>query len=151
MDNAAGWILELDRGHGIPYEGNYSAWLEAKEKRLAIEAKQATARQKSIQAELQWVRTQPKGRHAKSRARLAKFEELNSREFQTRKETMELYIPPGPRLGDLVLELEHLRMGFGENLLIEALSFRVPRVAIVGIIGGNGAGQSTPFRLTAGP
>lgn len=150
LDNAAGWILELDRGHGIPYEGNYSAWLEAKEKRLAIEAKQATARQKSIQAELQWVRTQPKGRHAKSRARLAKFEELNSREFQTRKETMELYIPPGPRLGDLVLELEHVSMGFGENLLIEDLSFRVPRGAIVGIIGGNGAGKSTLFRLIAG-
>lgn len=150
LDNAAGWILELDRGRGIPYEGNYSAWLEAKEKRLAVEEKQASARQKSIQAELQWVRTQPRGRHAKSQARLAKFEELNSREFQTRNETMELYIPPGPRLGDLVLELAHIKMGFGENLLIEDLSFSVPRGAIVGIIGGNGTGKSTLFRLIAG-
>lgn len=150
LDNAAGWILELDRGRGIPYEGNYSAWLEAKEKRLAVEEKQASARQKSIQAELQWVRTQPRGRHAKSQARLAKFEELNSREFQTRNETMELYIPPGPRLGDLVLELAHINMGFGENLLIEDLSFSVPRGAIVGIIGGNGTGKSTLFRLIAG-
>jgi ATP-binding cassette ChvD family protein len=149
LDNAAGWILELDRGHGIPYEGNYSAWLEAKEKRLAVEEKQATARQKSIQAELKWVRTQPKGRHAKSQARLAKFEELNSQEFQTRNETMELYIPPGPRLGDLVLELEHVSMGFGENLLMEDLTFSVPRGAIVGIIGGNGSGKSTLFRLIA--
>jgi len=150
LDNAAGWILELDRGHGIPYEGNYSAWLEAKEKRLAIEEKQSAARQKSIQAELEWVRTQPKGRHAKSQARLTKFEELNSQEFQSRNETMELYIPPGPRLGDLVLELEHVNMGFGDNLLIEDLSFSVPPGAIVGIIGGNGAGKSTLFRLIAG-
>jgi ATP-binding cassette ChvD family protein len=149
LDNAAGWILELDRGHGIPYEGNYSAWLTAKEKRLAVEAKQAAARQRSIQAELEWVRTQPKGRHAKSQARLAKFDELNSQEFQSRNETMELYIPPGPRLGDLVLELEHVNMGFGDNLLIEDLSFSVPPGAIVGIIGGNGAGKSTLFRLIA--
>jgi sulfate-transporting ATPase len=150
LDNAAGWILELDRGRGIPYEGNYSAWLEAKEKRLAVEEKQSAARQKTIQAELEWVRTQPKGRHAKSQARLAKFEELNSQEFQSRNETMELYIPPGPRLGDLVLELAHVSMGFGETLLMEDLNLSVPRGAIVGIIGGNGAGKSTLFRLIAG-
>jgi ATP-binding cassette ChvD family protein len=150
LDNAAGWILELDRGYGIPYEGNYSAWLEAKEKRLAVEEKQEQSRQRSIKAELEWVRTQPKARQAKNRARLARFEELNSTEFQKRNETLELYIPPGPRLGDLVLEASHINKKFGEKVLIEDLSFTVPRGAIVGIIGGNGAGKSTLFRMICG-
>jgi ATP-binding cassette ChvD family protein len=150
LDNAAGWILELDRGYGIPYEGNYSAWLEAKEKRLAIEEKQEQSRQRSIKAELEWVRTQPKARQAKNQARLARFEELNSTEFQKRNETLELYIPPGPRLGDLVLEVHHINKKFGEKVLIEDLSFTVPRGAIVGIIGGNGAGKSTLFRMICG-
>ncbi len=150
LDNAAGWILELDRGYGIPYEGNYSAWLDAKEKRLEIEEKQEHSRQKSIKAELEWVRSQPKARQAKNRARLARFEELNSQEFQQRNETLELYIPPGPRLGDLVLEVEHLNKGFGDKMLIDDLSFTVPKGAIVGIIGGNGAGKSTLFRMICG-
>jgi ATP-binding cassette ChvD family protein len=150
LDNAAGWILELDRGYGIPYEGNYSAWLDAKEKRLAGEEKQEQSRQRSIKAELEWVRTQPKARQAKNRARLARFEELNSTEFQKRNETLELYIPPGPRLGDLVLEASHINKKFGEKVLIEDLSFTVPRGAIVGIIGGNGAGKSTLFRMICG-
>lgn len=150
LDNAAGWILELDRGYGIPYEGNYSAWLEAKEKRLQTEERQEAARQKSIKAELEWVKTQPKARQAKNKARLARFEELNSQEFQTRNETQELYIPPGPRLGDMILEVNHVNKGFGESMLIDDLSFTVPRGAIVGIIGGNGAGKSTLFRMICG-
>ena len=150
LDNAAGWILELDRGYGIPYEGNYSAWLAAKEKRLAVEEKREASRQKTIKAELEWVQTQPKARHAKNRARLARFEELNSQEFQRRSETMELYIPPGPRLGDVVLEVESVSKGFGDELLIDDLSFSVPPGAIVGIIGGNGAGKSTLFRMICG-
>ena len=150
LDNAAGWILELDRGQGIPFEGNYSDWLFAKEKRLEIEANKETARQKSIKAELDWVRSQPKARQAKNKARLARFEELNSREFQTRNETQELYIPPGDRLGDKVLEVENLSKSFGEKILIENLSFSVPKGAIVGIIGGNGAGKSTLFKIITG-
>ena len=150
LDNAAGWILELDRGYGIPYEGNYSAWLAAKEKRLAVEEKREVSRQKTIKAELEWVQTQPKARHAKNRARLARFEELNSQEFQRRSETMELYIPPGPRLGDVVVEVENVSKGFGDELLIDNLSFSVPPGAIVGIIGGNGAGKSTLFRMICG-
>jgi sulfate-transporting ATPase len=150
LDNAAGWILELDRGYGIPYEGNYSAWLEAKDKRLGIEQKHEATRQKTIKSELEWVRTQPKARHAKNQARLARFEELNSQEFQRRSETMELYIPPGPRLGDVVLEIENVSKGFGDELLIDNLSFSVPKGAIVGIIGGNGAGKSTLFRMICG-
>ena len=150
LDNAAGWILELDRGYGIPYEGNYSAWLAAKEKRLAVEEKREASRQKTIKAELEWVQTQPKARHAKNRARLARFEELNSQEFQRRSETMELYIPPGPRLGDVVVEVENVSKGFGDELLIDDLSFSVPAGAIVGIIGGNGAGKSTLFRMICG-
>ena len=150
LDNAAGWILELDRGHGIPYEGNYSTWLEAKEKRLQVEQRQEAARQKAIKAELEWVRTQPKARQAKNRARLARFEELNSQEFQTRNETQEIYIPPGPRLGDKVLEVNGVSKAFDDRLLISELSFSVPKGAIVGIIGGNGAGKSTLFRMISG-
>jgi len=150
LDNAAGWILELDRGHGIPYEGNYTTWLEAKEKRLEIEAKQEAAREKTIKSELEWVRSNPKGRQAKSKARLARFEELNSQEFQKRNETTELYIPPGPRLGDKVIEVKNLTKGFGDRILINDLSFSVPKGAIVGIIGGNGAGKTTFLRMLTG-
>ncbi len=150
LDNAAGWILELDRGYGIPYEGNYSDWLDAKEKRLQVEESREAARQKSIKSELEWVRTQPKARQAKNKARLARFDELNSQEFQTRNETQELYIPPGPRLGDTVLEVEGVTKKFGDTVLIDNLSFSVPKGAIIGIIGGNGAGKSTLFRMIAG-
>ena len=150
LDNVAGWILELDRGHGIPWKGNYSSWLEQKDQRLAVEEKQSSARQKTIQRELEWVRTNPKGRHAKSRARLARFEELASQEFQKRNETQELYIPPGPRLGDLVVEASNLRKGFGDKLLVDNLSFSLPPGGIVGIIGPNGAGKTTLFRMIIG-
>src|SRR5690606_17562235 len=150
LDNVAGWILELDRGHGIPYEGNYTTWLEAKEKRLETEEKQEQSRQKAIKHELEWVRTNPKGRHAKNKARLARFEEMNSQEFQSRNETNEIYIPPGPRLGDKVIEIDHLKKRYGDRVLIEDLSFKVPKGAIVGIIGGNVAGKSTLFRMING-
>ena len=149
LDNVAGWILELDRGHGIPWEGNYSNWLEQKEKRLEIEEKQESARMKAMKAELEWVRTNPKGRHAKSKARLQRFEELSNQETQARNETKEIYIPPGPRLGDVVVEAEGIRKGFGDRLLIEDLSFRLPPGGIVGIIGPNGAGKTTLFRMMA--
>jgi len=150
LDNAAGWILELDRGHGIPYEGNYSNWLEAKEARLQTEAKQQAAHEKTIKSELEWVRANPKGRQSKSKARIARFEELNSQEFQKRNETQELYIPPGPRLGDKVLEVNSLCKGFGDKTLIDNLSFSVPKGSIVGIIGGNGAGKTTFLRMLVG-
>ena len=150
LDNVAGWILELDRGHGIPWEGNYSSWLEQKQKRLEIEEKQETARQRAMKAELEWVRTNPKGRHAKSKARLAAFDDLASQEMQRRNETKELYIPPGPRLGDLVVEAKNLRKGYGDRLLIDDLSFNLPRGGIVGIIGPNGAGKTTLFRMITG-
>jgi len=150
LDNAAGWILELDRGHGIPYEGNYTTWLEAKEKRLDRESKQQAAHERTIKSELEWVRANPKGRQSKSKARLARFEELNSQEFQNRNETQELYIPPGPRLGDKVIEVKGLSKGFDDKNLIEDLSFSIPKGSIVGIIGGNGAGKTTFLRMLVG-
>jgi ATP-binding cassette ChvD family protein len=150
LDNVAGWILELDRGHGIPYEGNYSNWLEQKEKRLAHEESTEKARQKAMASELEWVRTNPKGRQAKSKARLRQFEELSSASYQKRNETNEIYIPPGPRLGDVVIEVENLRKGFGDKLLIDDLSFILPPGGIMGVIGANGAGKTTLFRMITG-
>jgi len=150
LDNVAGWILELDRGHGIPWEGNYSSWLEQKERRLEVEEKQEAARVRTMKHELDWVRSNPKGRHAKSKARLARFEELQSQELQARNETNEIYIPPGPRLGDLVIEAQGLRKAYGERLLYEDLSFNLPKGGIVGIIGPNGAGKTTLFRILTG-
>ena len=150
LDNAAGWILELDRGHGIPYEGNYSAWLETKESRLNTEEKQQAAHERTIKSELEWVRANPKGRQSKSKARIARFEELNSQDFQKRNETQELYIPPGPRLGDKVIEVNHLSKAFADKTLIEDLSFAIPKGSIVGIIGGNGAGKTTFLRMLVG-
>ncbi|HBA66030.1 MAG TPA: energy-dependent translational throttle protein EttA [Methylococcaceae bacterium] len=150
LDNVAGWILELDRGQGIPWEGNYSSWLEQKEKRLELEERQETSRMKSMKAELEWVRSNPKGRHAKSKARLARFEELSSQEAQKRNETQEIYIPPGPRLGDIVIHADNINKGFDDRLLINDLSFKLPPGGIVGIIGPNGAGKTTLFRMMAG-
>ncbi len=150
LDNVAGWILELDRGHGIPWEGNYSSWLEQKEHRLEQEERAEAARIKAMKSELEWVRTAPKGRHAKSKARLKRFEELASQEYQKRSETKELYIPPGPRLGDRVIEVENLSKQFGDRVLYQGLSFNVPRGAIVGIIGPNGVGKTTLFRMITG-
>ncbi|MCT8574357.1 energy-dependent translational throttle protein EttA [Glaesserella parasuis] len=150
LDNVAGWILELDRGEGIPWEGNYSSWLEQKEKRLEQEQAAENARQKSIAKELEWVRQNPKGRQAKSKARMARFEELNSGEYQKRNETNELFIPPGPRLGDKVIEVNNLTKSYGDRTLIDDLSFSIPKGAIVGIIGANGAGKSTLFRMLSG-
>jgi sulfate-transporting ATPase len=150
LDNVAGWILELDRGQGIPYEGNYSSWLDQKGKRLDQEEKQETAHRKALKAELEWVRTSPSARQAKSKARLKRFEELNSKDFQKRCETQELYIPPGPRLGDLVIEAKNLTKRFGDRVLFENLSFNIPPGAVVGIIGPNGAGKSTLFKILNG-
>ncbi len=150
LDNVAGWILELDRGEGIPWEGNYSSWLEQKDQRLAQEASAEAARRKSIEKELEWVRQGAKGRQSKGKARLARFEELNSVEYQKRNETNELFIPPGPRLGDKVIEVSNLRKSYGDRVLIDDLSFSVPKGAIVGIIGPNGAGKSTLFRMMSG-
>jgi len=150
LDNVAGWILELDRGRGIPYEGNYSAWLETKDERLAAEASQEKARQRAIKSELEWVRSNAKGRQSKSKARLARFEELMSDDNQKRAETTELYIPPGERLGEKVIHLNNVTKGFDDRLLIDDLSCEIPQGAIVGIIGGNGAGKSTFFRMLTG-
>nr|WP_314265203.1 energy-dependent translational throttle protein EttA [uncultured Moellerella sp.] len=150
LDNVAGWILELDRGEGIPWEGNYSSWLEQKDERLAQEASSEAARRKSIEKELEWIRQNPKGRQAKGKARLARFDELSSVDYQKRNETSELFIPPGPRLGDKVLEVENLTKSYGDRVLIDNLSFAIPKGAIVGIIGPNGAGKSTLFRMLTG-
>jgi len=150
LDNVAGWILELDRGSGIPWEGNYSSWLEQKSNRLLQEEKQESSRQKAMKEELEWVRSNPKGRHAKSKARLARFEELSSSDVQKRNETQEIYIPPGPRLGDVVIEADNISKAFGDKLLINGLSFKLPPGGIVGIIGPNGAGKTTLFRMMAG-
>ena len=147
LDNVAGWILELDRGEGIPWEGNYSSWLEQKDIRLAQEQRTEKSRQKSIQQELEWVRSNPKARQSKSKARLARFEEMQQNDYQKRNETNELYIPPGPRLGDKVIEVKNLRKSFGDRVLIDDLSFTMPKGSIVGIIGPNGAGKSTLFKL----
>ncbi len=150
LDNVAGWILELDRGHGIPWEGNYSSWLEQKSQRLAHEERSEKARLKSMQAELEWVQSNPKGRQSKSKARLKRFEELTSQEYQKRSETRELYIPPGPRLGDVVVEIEGGKKSYGDKLLYQNLEFNLPRGGIVGIIGPNGAGKTTLFRIMVG-
>lgn len=150
LDNVAGWILELDRGQGIPWEGNYSSWLDQKSTRLLQEEKQESSRMKAMKEELEWVRSNAKGRHAKSKARLARFDELASAETQKRNETQEIYIPPGPRLGDVVIEADNISKGFGERLLINDLSFKLPQGGIVGIIGPNGAGKTTLFRMMAG-
>jgi energy-dependent translational throttle protein EttA len=150
LDNVAGWILELDRGHGIPWHGNYSSWLEQKEQRLKLEEREREALRKALEHELEWVRQNPKARQAKSKARLQRYEELASREFQERNETNEIYIPPGERLGELVIEVKGLRKGYGDRLLIDGLSFSLPRGGIVGIIGPNGAGKTTLFRMLTG-
>ncbi|MFT4993875.1 MAG: sulfate-transporting ATPase, partial [Paraglaciecola sp.] len=150
LDNVAGWILELDRGQGIPWEGNYSSWLEQKDARLAQEERTESARQKSIKTELEWVRSNAKGRHAKSKARMARFDELTTGDYQKRNETNELFIPPGERLGDKVIEVNHLKKSYGDKLLIDDMSFKIPKGAIVGIIGPNGAGKSTLFKMLTG-
>jgi energy-dependent translational throttle protein EttA len=150
LDNVAGWILELDRGHGIPWQGNYSSWLDQKEKRLAVEEKQQEGLRKTLQRELEWVRQNPKARQAKSKARIQRYEELASQEFQKRNETNEIYIPPGNRLGDLVIEAKNVKKAFGDRLLFDNLNFNLPAGGIVGVIGPNGAGKTTLFRMMTG-
>jgi len=150
LDNVAGWILELDRGAGIPWEGNYTSWLDQKRKRLAVEEKQETARQRTLERELEWVRMAPRARQAKGKARLAAYERMLAEEGREKLENIEIYIPPGPRLGNVVLETEHLRKGYGDNLLIEDLTFKLPPAGIVGVIGPNGAGKTTLFRMITG-
>ncbi len=150
LDNVAGWILELDRGRGIPWEGNYSSWLEQKDARLEQEQKSEASRMRSIKKELEWVRSNPKGRHAKSKARMARFDDLQSKDFQKRSETQEIYIPPGPRLGDSVIEAVNVSKSFGDRVLFDNLNFNLPQGGIVGIIGANGAGKSTLFKMMGG-
>ncbi len=150
LDNVAGWILELDKGRGLPYEGNYSSWLEQKEKRLEQEKRQEASHQRAVKSELEWVRTNPSGRRKKNKARLSNFEELSSKEFQQRNETQELYIPPGPRLGENVIQMNAISKSYGEKVLIDKLSLNIPRGAIVGIIGPNGAGKTTFFKMMCG-
>jgi len=150
LDNVAGWILELDRGHGIPWEGNYSSWLDQKQQRLAVEEKQQEGLRKTLERELEWVRSNPKARQAKSKARMQRYEELASQEFQKRNETNEIYIPPGPRLGELVIEAQSLKKGYGDRLLFDNLNFKLPAGGIVGVIGPNGAGKTTLFRIITG-
>ncbi len=150
LDNVAGWILELDRGEGIPWKGNYSSWLEQKQQRLAVEEKQESDRQKTLQRELEWIRMSPKGRHAKSQARISKYEDLASQEAEKRSRDLELYIPAGPRLGDIVIEADNVAKGFGDRLLFEGMTFKMPRGGIVGVIGPNGAGKTTLFRMITG-
>jgi len=150
LDNVAGWILELDRGHGIPFEGNYSSWLEQKGARLAIEEKQESKRQKALAEELEWVRMNPKGRHAKSKARITAYEKLLSEGSEKRNEELEISIPPGPRLGDVVIQADGVSKGFGDRLLYEGLEFSLPPGGIIGVIGPNGAGKTTLFRMITG-
>src|SRR2546421_9913510 len=150
LDNVAGWILELDRGHGIPFQGNYSSWLEQKQARLAVEEKQESARRRTLQRELEWVRMAPRARHAKSRARVTAYEQLLADEAGVRLDTVEIHIPAGPRLGDVVVEAAGLRKGYGDRLLIDGLDFSLPAGGIVGVIGPNGAGKTTLFRMIAG-
>ncbi len=150
LDNVAGWILELDRGEGIPWKGNYSSWLEQKQNRLATEEKQESDRQKTLQRELEWIRMSPKGRHAKSQARISAYEEMVSQESEKHARDLEIYLPPGPRLGDIVIEADNVAKGYGERLLMDGMTFRLPRGGIVGIIGPNGAGKTTLFRMITG-
>ena len=150
LDNVAGWILELDRGEGIPFEGNYSSWLEQKSARLAVEEKQASKRQRVLQSELEWVRTNPKGRHAKSKARLAAYEQMLNEGAKDTEEAIEIYVPPGPRLGDVVIQTQNVTKAYGENILYEDMTFSLPRGGIVGVIGPNGAGKTTLFRMIVG-